>query len=230
MDQTQQQWLDYFHSGRRYDVPYNLDAVRQYDHDLYVSDQASNVAMIDTDIGMAVIGGLASAGTAGHATWVNQMFFGDNPNPTFGISSDGLHLPTVPLIRWEDIVAVILNNFRGTWHRAANASIVPEPQVGSAGSKGPMDCQILVRNGELIRSTIDPRFAAVMTPRPTPRGQSWGSIDVRLDPGLGQEQIVELVYLLGTIAAARNVPIEHTGGFFGDMRADGVEDRIIELN
>jgi hypothetical protein len=87
-----------------------------------------------------------------------------------------------------------------------------------------------VRNAPLIQSTIDPRFSMVLTPKPTPRGQQWGSIDVRLDPGLGPEQIVELVYLLGSIAPVKGVPIEHTGGWLGDIRADSVEDRIIALN
>lgn len=229
MDQTQEQWLAYFDSGQRYEIPYTLDAVRKFEQDMLVSRLASSAAILDSPLTAVATGG-ANALLYAMSQSANAAFFGTDTTPSFGISNHGLHLPTVPLIRWDDIVLILFNNFRGTWHRAANARMVAEPQVGSPGSKGPMDGRILVRNGPMILSTIDPRSAHVLSLKPTPRGQQWGSIDVRLDPGLGQEQIVELVYLVGIMAAARKVTIEHTGGYFGDMRSFDAEDRIIALN
>lgn len=230
MDQTQQQWLDYFQSGKRYDIPYTADAARRYEQDIFTSEMAGNLALIDTGLANFAFDTVVDTMALDRSKQGNTNFFGNHPSPSFGLSNDGIHLPTVPLIRWEDIVVIVVVDFRGTWHRAANASIVPEPQVGSPRSKGPMACQLLVRNGPAISSTIDPQFAGIFTPKATARGQQWGTIDVRLDPALGPEQIVELFYLLSSIAPSKGVPIEHTGGWSGVANAMRIENEIIQLN
>lgn len=230
MDQTQQQWLDYFHSGKRYDIPYTADAASQYEQDIFASEMAGNLAILDTGLANFAFGTVIDKMALDRSKQGNTNFFGEHPSPSFGLSNDGIHLPTVPLIRWEDIVVIVVVDFRGTWHRAMNARIVAEPQVGSAGSNGPMACQLLVRNGPTILSTIDPRFAGIFTAKATARGQQWGTIDVRLDPALGPEQIVELFYLLSSIAPSKGVPIEHTGGWSGVANAMTVVSEIIQLN
>jgi hypothetical protein len=230
MDQTQQQWLDYFQSGKRYDIPYTADAARRYEQDIYAGEMAGNFAILDTGLANFAFDTVVDTMALDRSRRGNTNFFGDHPSPSFGLSNDGIHLPTVPLIRWEDIVLIVVLDFRGTWHRAMNASIVPEPQVGSARSKGPMACQLLVRNGPAILGTIDPRFRGIFTAKTTARGQQWGTVDVRLDPALGPEQIVELFYLLGSIAPTKGVPIQHLGGSSGVANAMLAENEIIQLN
>jgi len=219
-DQISQQWLDFFANGGQHFIPYNLPYLAASGRE----ESMSNIAGVGG--GSAVV----LLGLQGLQAVVAQWYFGTNPVPSIGISQRGLHFPTVPLIMWEDIIAINFTNLRGTWSRASNSFMLPDPGVGTLQSADRTETSILFRNATAIKATVDRLSAPVINEHRTPRGQDWGEIIPWLDPALGAEQTVEFLYLVYLMCAVRGIPIYHSGGLFGIFNSDKIMKNIIRAN
>lgn len=198
-DPASAQWLAYFAAGGRHDIPYNPRATIDSGH-----------------VGDAIFGGIgALSGTmvpSGPRSNRPSQFYGDTPSPAFGFSQHGIHLPVVPLVKWDDIAAVIVKNLRGTLRRAHNGQMLADPGVGSAGSER-AELVLVLKNAPLIASTITGvKSVGLVTGATTAAGQQWGTIAPQLEPDLGPEQTVQLAYLLQMMTAQRGIRTFQVGG------------------
>lgn len=198
VDPTGQQWLDFFAGGGRHDIAYNMRAV-------------ADVAHMDQVLLTGRVGLSASTILTGLSSIAPYWFYGGTTNPTFGFSQHGIHLPVVPLVKWDDIAAVIVKNLRGTLRRAQNGSMLADPGVGGERSES-AELVFVVKNADLIASTItNPKCTYLVTHKDTASGQHWGTVPTRLEPDVGPEQAVQLVYLLQLMAEQRGIRIFHVG-------------------
>ncbi|TPW71030.1 hypothetical protein FJ658_13145 [Schumannella sp. 10F1B-5-1] len=143
-------------------------------------------------------------------TEAQRPYFGDGPTAFIGVSMSGIHLPSVPLIRWTDLALVVRTSFRALRSRARNSPLLSDPGVG--GLDGDGELVLLVRNGPAIRASVDPRYAGVVMPCTTASGQQWGALVAHLDPGLRPEQALELAFLIELVGAPQGVRFGDTGG------------------
>ena len=221
IDATGQQWLNFFDAGGRQDFHYNIPYLVKTGH------QTAAINMGITDWG----GAAALLGIQAIEAAVAFQYFGGQQTPILGISAKGLHLPTLPLVRWEEIAAILFDNLRGTWHRASNAWMIPDPGEGRLNTAERTITSILVTDAPQLRATVsDPRCTSVIVDRPTARGGQWGDITAWLDPALGAEQVVEFVYLLLLMCERHGIRIYNTGGFTGALRSIDLTKQILSMN
>ncbi|MEO7122683.1 MAG: hypothetical protein ABI400_06110 [Lacisediminihabitans sp.] len=221
VDATGQQWLDFFDAGGRHDFQYNIP---------YLVKTGRQTAAIDMGISTWTTAAVRLGLQYVEAVAAFQ-YFGGQQAPTLGISGQGLHLPTLPLVRWEEIAAILFDNLRGTRHRASNAWMIADPGVGRENTADRTMASILVTDAPQLRSTIsDSRCTALIADTPTPRGGQWGDITAYLDPALGAEQVVEFIYLLTLLCEKHSVRIYNTGGFTGILRSMDLAKQIVSMN
>ena len=220
---AKRQWWDFFAAGGRHDIPLSQGAVVDERNE---SQTAIRVVSASAGSPIEVIGSVALNSIASQASgFVDSWYLGDNPAPTVGFTKHGLHLPTIPLIRWEDVAAIIHGNMRGARDRATNKDLIPDPGVGSVRDT-PVDSLLLIRNADQVRPTIDPRFADVLIAETTASGARWGTVVLRNDPAMGPEQLVEFAFLLDVLGTPHGMETHQTGGFFVGLRNVETEKRI----
>lgn len=203
-DPVAAQWLDFFARGGSHFIPYNLS---------YISGSRK-----DERVAGVGVGGLALAFVPEALKLAAEAsYFGRVAQPMIGVSGQGLHLPTVPVVLWEDVVAFSFEELRGVRAHASNGAMIPDPGVGSDRSSSDCRFAMLVQRAGLIRQSVAPGCESLVQHTPTAAGADWGSIYVPLGPGLGPEQIVELAYLVGLLAASRGIPVYHAGGLTADF-------------
>jgi hypothetical protein len=220
-DQNEQQWLDFFDKGGRHDVAYNI----QYLVDVTRAANSMKVA------GRGVLSTAMGIGINEIQSAIFFAYFGGQVNPVVGVSAAGLHLPTVPVVRWSELAAVIVDNLRETWLRASNASMIPDPGVGGALVSTRSQITLLSVEGQQLKASINtPGCENAVMVSPTASGAAWGSVLMQLDPGLGAEQVVQLMYLITLMCKKNGVRIFHTGGAMGDIAADTMKKQILGMN
>jgi hypothetical protein len=220
-DPAEQQWLDFFAKGGRHDVPYNI----QYLMDARREQTAMNL------VGQSALNAGVQLGLNSMHAAVLYSYFGGQQNPVIGVSGLGLHLPTVPLVRWADLAAVLIDNLREVWLRASNRFMIPDPGMGGAVMSTEAQITLVAVNGqELLASVNTPNCEYAVTVRSTASGAQWGSSVVQLDPALGAEQVVQLVYLVNLMCRHNGVKIYHTGGLTGEFQAFGIHRQILAMN
>lgn len=200
-DPAAAEWLDFFARGGSHFVPYNLP---------YISGSRK-----DERVAGVGVGGLALAFVPETLNLVaDASYFDRVAQPMIGVSRQGLHLPNVPVVLWEDVVAFSFEELRA---HASNGAMIPDPGVGSDRSSSECRFAMLVQRAGSIRQSVTPGCERLVQHAPTAAGADWGSIYVPLGPGLGPEQIVELAYLIGLVAASRGIPVRHAGGLTADF-------------
>ncbi|TPW76322.1 hypothetical protein [Schumannella soli] len=153
-----------------------------------------------------------------------RPYFGDGPAAFIGVSMAGIHLPTVPLIRWADLALVVRTNVRALRSRAKNSPLLPDPGVG--GLDGDGELVLLFRNGPAVRGSVDPRYDRVVLPCTTASGQQWGAVVAQLHPGLRPEQALELIFLVELLGAPQGVRFGDTGGPADEVDAFRLLDQM----
>jgi len=212
------QWLQYFAAGNRTDIPYNLS-------ELLTATKAGiqlavEGALAIRDPSIALLSVLGAYTIAEDRTFA-QNYFGDAPaGASLGISGAGLHLPTIPVLPWEAIGAIVISNQQSVMVQAANSSILQMPPVGNTSGAFRFDSDfltvisIVTADGHATRRLVaDQRYAGVVDLFETPQGNAIGQVLPQLDPYLGPEQIVEFLFLLHLSAEARGIKVYQVKGF-----------------
>jgi len=220
-----QEWIDYFAAGKTFDTTYNLPGLRSNN----LKDAAA--------LGAADIGFVASLGITQVKMLSYNAYFGTNPspNPVISISQHGLHTPSLPLIKWEDMVGVVISDLSIIQSKATNGSIIPPTGIGKGfigmrADKTGFD--IIVRNANVLRSTLQYCISPDLTlPQQTTKsGKDWSVYQIILDPAIGPEQTIQFIYVMYAMLAHHNIPVHQFGGTTGAFGAMNLEKSYLEQN
>jgi hypothetical protein len=220
-DATELQWLEFFDKGGRHDIPYNIQ---------YLVDSTRTANSLDL-VGISPASAAVEIGLNTVQAGIAYAYFGGQTNPVIGVSREGLHLPTIPVVRWADLAAVLVDNLREVWLRASNAFMIADPQHGGAIMTTGAQINLLVVNGPELQATINtPNCENAVVVYPTASGAQWGAVLMQLDPGLGAEQVVQLMYLINLMCEKHGVTIYHTGGLTGAFASLSLKNQILGMN
>ncbi|GAB3406646.1 hypothetical protein GCM10027515_21510 [Schumannella luteola] len=220
------QWWSWFRGGGRYGFEYSLAAVAPRAIDptgsywtyMAIAHQSPALLFAGASEARAKQERMRSEAEA------QRPYFGDGPASFIGVSMAGIHLPTVPLIRWADLALVVRTNVRALRSRAKNSPLLPDPGVG--GLSGDGELVLLFRNGPAVRASVDPRYDSVVLPCTTAMGQQWGAVVAQLDPALRPEQALELIFLVELLGAPQGVRFGDTGGPDDEVAAFRLLDQM----
>jgi len=220
-----QQWIDFFASGKTFDTTYNLPGLKATN----LKDAAA--------LGAADTGFIASLGVTQLKLLPYHAYFGTypGPNPVISISQHGLHTPSLPLLKWEDMVGVVISDLSIIQDKATNGNIIPRSGHGKGfiGMRSDhTSFDIVVRNANLLRSTLvyctNPNLT--LEQHTTKSGKDWSVYQVILDPALGPEQTIQFIYVMYIMLAQHNIPVQHAGGAFSPMASMQIEKAYMEAN
>jgi len=211
IEASRQQWRVHFAAGNRFDIPYNLD-------ELMTPSKAAGQTTVGVAIAVLnpIVAGIAALGAYGVSEELAAAsnYFGNPPvNPALGISGSGLHLPTLPVLPWEQIAAVIISNQQGATSQARNGHILESAPFGNEstvhlGEGHLTTMSVIVSDAHFVRSLVSsPAYTEVVSVLTTPTGRAIGSIPVHLDPYLGPEQMIEFLFMLKLLTDDRGLKV-----------------------
>lgn len=211
IEASRQQWRLHFSAGNRFDIPYQLDELMTPSRAAGQTTAGVAIAVLNP-----IVAGIAALGAYGVSQELAAAsnYFGNPPvNPALGISGSGLHLPTLPVLPWEQVAAVIISNQRGATSQARNGHILESLPFGNEstvhlGAGHLTTMSVIVSDAHFARSLVpNPTYAELVSVLTTPTGRAIGSIPVQLDPYLGPEQIVEFLFMLQLMTDDRRIKV-----------------------
>ena len=233
IEANKKQWLEYFASGQRYDIPFNKRYVLTAGKLLGLLALRGTVATMENN---AVLQGANAVGAFNQISEYDygQKFFGDTPTPTAGVSGWGLHFPTIPGIAWEDISGIIIMNELSIMSQARNGFMLETPPVGSAPKMIRWDYTyitvmiFILADGTKVQASMpNPENRDLIHTQWTPQGKNLGRLQMFLDPFLGPEQGVEYLFLVHLMADLHNIQILHSDDF---VKAHDLFQQIVSMN